>query len=91
MRATKIRMKSNCNQSNTLLEIDKIYIEGCDNPGFFDKSVIYDYLMKNPTSIYVDLPPYPNCVPAQSIYGEKYVKSSPDNTIYDNLLNLPRV
>ena len=44
-------MKSNCNQSNTLLEIDKIYIEGCDNPGFFDKSVIYDYLVKNPTSI----------------------------------------
>lgn len=90
MKATKIKMKSNCGKSNNLLEIDQIYIEECDKPGFYDKSGVYDCLVKSPNSIYVNISPYPKCIPAISNTGEKYVKSSPDNTIYDNLLNLPR-
>lgn len=91
MKATKIKMKSNTGNSNNLLEIDSIYIEGCDNPGFFNKEAVHDYLVKNNEAIYVDIYPYPKCIPATSYYGEKYVKSAPDNTVRDNLLNLPRV
>ncbi|MGL5256086.1 MAG: DUF3892 domain-containing protein [Proteocatella sp.] len=90
MKATRIKMKSNYNQNGGLLEIDQIYIEDCNIPGFYYKSDVYDYLEKKPRSIYVDISPYPYCIPAISSSGEKYVKSSPDNTIYDNLLNLPR-
>lgn len=91
MKATKIKMKSNCGRSNDLLEIDQIYIEDCQDPGFYYKSAVHECLKKNPSSIYVNIPPYPKCIPATSSSGEKYVKSSPDNTLYDNLLNLPRV
>ena len=91
MKATKIKMKSNCGRSNDLVEIDQIYIEDCQDPRFYDKSAVHECLKKNPGSIYVNIPPYPDCIPAISSSGEKYVKSSPDNTLYDNLLNLPRV
>lgn len=37
MYATKIKMKSGCYYSSDLLEIDSIYIEGGDNPGFLKK------------------------------------------------------
>lgn len=75
--------------SASLLEIDEIYIEGCDNPGFFKKATIYDYLKNNPGTIKVKLYPYPNVVPAVSSNGEKYVRSSPNNYGRDNLLVLP--
>ena len=90
MYATKIRMKNGCGGSNNLLEIDEIYIEGCDNPGFFKKAEIYDYLKENPGTIKVKLYPYPNVVPAVSSNGEKYVRSNPNNYDRDNLLALPR-
>lgn len=51
MKATKIKMKSGCYNSTKTTEISKIYIEGCKNPGFFDKSVLHDYLQTNPHSI----------------------------------------
>lgn len=90
MKATKIKMKTGCQSSNDLLEIDSIYVEGCSNEGYFKKSVLHDYVKENPGSIQVDIYPYPKVVHAISIYGEKYVKSSPDSTTKDNLLNLPR-
>jgi len=90
MKATKIKMKPGCGTSNTLTEIDEIYLTGCDNPGYFKKAVIHDYLQENPGTIQVNIYPYPNCVPASSANGEKYVKSVSNNTTRDNLLNLPR-
>jgi hypothetical protein len=90
MRATKIRMKPGCGTSNNLLEIDSIYLTGCDNEGFFTKAVVHDYVKENPGSIQVNISPYPNVVHAISVNGEKYVKSTPDYTTKDNLLNLPR-
>ena len=90
MRATKIKMKLGCMYSNSVLEIDEIYISGCSNPGWFKKSIIYDYLVKYPNSIQVNKYPYPNLIPAKSYNGEKYVKSNPNNSEMDNLLNLPR-
>ena len=90
MYATKIRMQQGCYYSQNLLEIDSVYIEGCNNPGFFKKEVLHDFLKKNPGSIQVKVYPYPDVIPATSPKGEKYVRSSPNDYTHDNLLELPR-
>lgn len=90
MYATKIRMKPGCYSSSDLLEIDSIYIEGCNNPGFFKKNVLYDFLKENPGTIRVNIWPYPNVISAISSRGEKYVRSTPNDYMHDNLLDLPR-
>ena len=91
MKVTKIKMKQGCGHSNNLVEIDKIYLEGCNQNGFYPKASLYDYLKNHPNSIQVDIYPYPNLQPMLSQNGEKYVRSEPDYTGKDNLLNLPRV
>lgn len=90
MYATRIRMQSGCYYSQKLEEIDSIYVEGCDNPGFFKKAVLHNFLKDNPGTIQVKRWPYPNLVPATSSQGEKYVRSSPNDYTHDNLLDLPR-
>lgn len=90
MKATKIKMKNGCEKSYKTTEISEIYVEGCNNPGYFAKSTLYDYLKKNPASIQVNIYPYPNLIPALSSYDEKYVRSEPNDTPNDNLLKLPR-
>ena len=90
MKATKIKMKADCKYSNSLLEIDQIYLEGCQENGYYYKSAIHDFLKENPNSIQVNIYPYPNLQPVISQNGEKYVRSSPNYTGNDNLLNLPR-
>lgn len=91
MYASKIKMKRSCQYSNNLLEIDEIYITGCDNPGFFPKEILYDHLINHPGSIKVNIFPYPLLIPAKSVNNEKYVKSESNSTTRDNLLNLDRV
>ena len=88
--ATKIKMKYGCYNSQDLTEIDEIYVIGCSNPGYFKKATLYDYLIKNPGTIKVNVQPYPNVVPAISSNHEKYVRSSPNGYQRDNLLALPR-
>ncbi|MBR4020311.1 MAG: DUF3892 domain-containing protein, partial [Firmicutes bacterium] len=44
----------------------------------------------HPNSIFVNISPYPDLVPALSSTGEKYVRSEPNDTPFDNLLRLPR-
>ena len=88
--ATKIKMKSGCTYSQSLLEIDEIYIEGCSNPGYFKKEVVHNHVKENPGSIQVKIWPYPNVIPAVSPRGEKFVKSVPNKYGHDNLLSLPR-
>lgn len=90
MKATKIKMKSGCGNSSNLVEIDQIYLEGCQENGYYSKASIYDFLKKNPNSIQVNIYPYPDLQPMISQNGEKYVRSEPDYTGKDNLLNLPR-
>ena len=90
MYATKIKMKPGSYSSGNLLEIDSIYIEGCNKPGFFKKEVIYDFLKENPGTIQVKVWPYPKVIPATSSSGEKFVRSSPNDYTHDNLLDLPR-
>ena len=88
--ATKIKMRAGCRDSQKLTEIDSIYLTGVTEPGFYTKGSIYDFLKKNPGTIKVNISPYPNVVPALSIYNEKYIKSEPNANGYDNLLSLPR-
>ena len=91
MYATKIKMLPGHSYSQNLVEIDSIYVEGCDNPGFFPKAVLNRYLKKNPGSIKVNTWPAPDLIPATSIHGELYVRSTPNAYTHDNLLDLPRV
>ena len=90
MRATKIKMKPGCYYSQSVLEIDEIYIEDCATPGFYKKASVYDYLIEHPKSIYVDIWPYPYLIPQISKNREKYVRSTPDPYSHDDLLDLPR-
>ena len=90
MYATKIKMKPGCCHSSNLLEIDSVYIEGCNDPGFYKKEYLHDYLQKNPGTIKVAIWPYPNVIPAISNRNEKYVRSSLNDYTHDNLLDLPR-
>ena len=89
--ATKIKMRTGCRDSQKLTEIDSIYLEGVDKPGVYSKESIHDYLKTYPGTIKVNLRPYPDVIPAVSIYREKYVKSEPNQYGDDNLLCLPRV
>lgn len=89
MKATKIRMKS-CNSSNSLLEIDSIYIDELCN--FIKKESLYNKIEYENWNVNVDLwPYYPKLEGAVSSNGEKYVKSVPNGSNVDNLLCLPKV
>ena len=90
--AKKIKMKPGCNHSHNLLEIDSIYLTGCKKEGLYKKEDVNIFLVENPkVVIKVDIgPTYPPLLPAISIRGERYVKSTPNSTKNDNLLALPR-
>lgn len=89
MYARKIKLIHGKQTTNNLLEIDEIYVDGCDNPGFFKKAALHDYLTDHPDTISVAISPYPKLKPMISINREKYVRSEPDAYQKDNLLKLP--
>lgn len=93
MYATKIMMKLGCGKSYNALEIDKIYIEGAQTDGYYTKAEVHDFLKKTPGSIKVNLGFHPDLIPAVGPKPnyEKYVRSEPNDTPFDNLLKLPRV
>ncbi|WP_312643599.1 DUF3892 domain-containing protein [Hydrogenoanaerobacterium sp.] len=91
MYATKIHMSSGYQNSNNCVDIDTIYLEGNDTDQFYKKANLYDHLKKYPNSIKVKRGTEPYLVPALSSRNEKYVRSEPNDTEYDNLLKLPRV
>lgn len=88
MKATKIKMKQGCAESNNVQEIDSIFLEVTGI--YHKKEQLHDYLLQNPNTIQVNIYPYPNLIPAKSIYGERYVRSEANDTKQDNLLKLPR-
>nr|WP_122012261.1 DUF3892 domain-containing protein [Maliibacterium massiliense] len=88
--ATKIRMTRGCAHSDSLLEIEDVYLANGVGEGYFSKEMVYDYLVENAGAVRVNIPPYPKLVPATSKYGEKYVRSRPNASGKDNLLCLPR-
>jgi len=59
MFAVKIKMRQGCISSQELLEIDSIYLDGCEDPGFYKKEAIHDYLTMCPNTIHAGIPPYP--------------------------------
>ncbi|MDD3392225.1 MAG: DUF3892 domain-containing protein [Bacilli bacterium] len=81
-------MISGKENSTKLLEIDEIYVSSI---GWKKKSYYYDYLNTNPSSIAVNIYPYPKLIKQLSVNNEKYVKSEPNSNGYDNLLSLPRM
>lgn len=91
MLATKIKMKTGCGASNNLLEIDSIYLTGVDViPSYYKKEDVYDEIKNNNVKIKVDIWPYPELQAVLSANGEKYVRSTPNQYGFDNLLSLPR-
>jgi len=89
MYATKIKMQQGCQNSYNTQEISEIYIDG---QGFFPRAEVHNHLNNHPNSIKVNISPYyPYLVPATSSRGVKYVRSEPNDTPHDNLLELPRV
>ena len=86
--ATHIKMKSGHENSQSLIEIDQIYIR---DRGWYKKADLYDHLVKHPKTIAVNIYPYPYLIPALSVNREKYVRSNPDIYKHDDLLDLPRV
>lgn len=89
MKARKIKMKSNCEYSKNVQDIDSIYIDSIGT--YWKKAEVYDYLKQFPKSIQVNIFPYPYLIPVISVLGEKYVRSEANDTVMDNLLKLPRV
>lgn len=86
-----IKMKYGCKNSNNVLEIDQILLQDYGTSTWYKKETLYEYLMRYPHTIKVKDIYGPYVVPAISSYGEKYVKSSPNYSKTDNLLNLPRI
>ena len=87
--ATAIKMYSGKDYSNSLLEIDQIYLQN-DTGAWYKKEAIHDYVKQNPGQVVVNSIYGPIVIPCVSQYGQKYVKSSPNNSQNDNLLSLPR-
>lgn len=90
MYATKIKMNKNYENSFKCIDIDSIYLTGAKEEKFYKKAVLYDYLKENPGTIRVKKGVEPYVIPALSSNGEKYVRSEPNDTVNDNLLQLPR-
>ena len=89
--AKKLKMQQGCGDSNSTQHIAEIYLDGCNNPGFFTREAVHNHLQKSPNSISVNIPPYPYLQPATSSNGTKYVRSEANDSQHDNLLKLPRV
>lgn len=89
--ATKIRMCPGCQNSTSCTEIDSIYLEGGNTNQFYKKADLYDHLKQHPNSIKVKRGIEPYIIPALSYKNEKYVRSEPNDTPNDNLINLPKV
>lgn len=90
IKATKLKMNTGKNNSFLLTEIKEIYLEGVKDDGFYTKESIYDFIEKTSNlEIVVNISPYPKLIIATH-NDQKYVRSSPNGTLEDNLLKLPR-
>lgn len=94
--ATSIRMKPSYHSTSSyhslddqLMEIDEIFLTAANWSGWYKKRVVHDYL-KEGNEVLVNIASYPKLIAAVSINQEKYVRSSPNDSKHDNLLNLPR-
>ncbi len=91
LKAIAIRLNWGCTSPKSCNDISEIRIR--DTWGTEDwkaKGVVHDIVKASPGAVQVNIAPYPDLVPATSMYGEKYVRSEPNDTEHDNLLKLPR-
>lgn len=89
IKATKIKMMKDKEDSYKLQEIDSIYLTGkIEKEKYYTKDSIYDALKKG-IEIAVNIEPYPLLIPIEG-ENENYVRSSKNDTEEDNLLKLPR-
>ncbi|MBO6195395.1 MAG: DUF3892 domain-containing protein [Bacilli bacterium] len=90
IKVTKIRMKQYSANSMKLEEIKDLKLEGdLNNPGWFSKESIHDYIKNNNGVVNVNIYPYPKLV-AVTTATDRYVRSTPNRYGFDNLLELPR-
>lgn len=90
IKATKIRMKTGKEHSNSVQEIDSIFLKGVKEERYYSKEVLHDYVKNEQnTAIHVDISPYPKLIAATN-GNQKYVRSAPNDTPEDNLLKLPK-
>ena len=74
--------------SNQLLEIDSLCLKIDGTEEWYKKEDIHDWI-KEGNVAKVNVNPYPELQAMVSSSGEKYVRSSPNGSTSDNLLNLP--
>lgn len=94
--ATRIRMKPNnrstsvfCSLEAQLLEIDEIFLSYPTRAEWVKRSIVHDFV-ESGTEVHVNIAAYPKLIATVSSNDEKYVRSSPNSSTYDNLLSLPR-
>lgn len=87
--ATTIHFRKNTTASLREQDIESICLEGENCHGHYLKEQVHDMLVGG-EEIRVNIYPYPNLEPMLSPRGEKYVRSEPNPSPHDNLLNLPR-
>lgn len=88
--ATKLHFQYGCPVHPSELDIQSIYLSGEGLEGFYLKEQVYDMILQGEI-IRVNIYPYPILEEMTSSKGEKYVRSMPNESRHDNLLNLPRV
>ena len=90
IKVTKIRMKQYSGNSMRLEEIKDLKLEGdLNNPGWFSKENIHNYIKNNNGVVNVNIYPYPKLVSVTTA-TDRYVRSTPNRFGFDNLLELPR-
>lgn len=87
--ATKIQLRRPVPSRPKEQDILAIFLLGERYKGYYPKEQIHDMLVLG-EEIRVDIYPYPYLEPMLSPRGEKYVRSEPNKSPHDNLLNLPR-
>lgn len=89
-KAIAIRLNKGCTSPKSCNDISeiKIYDELWGTTGWKSKADVYDMVTDSPKSIKVNRDPYPYLIPVKSIKNEKYVRSEPNDTVHDNLLEL---
>ncbi|MCC8149581.1 DUF3892 domain-containing protein [Akkermansia sp.] len=87
--ATKIHFQYGCPAHPSEQDIQSIYLSGEELEGFYLKEQVYDMILQGEI-IRVNIYPYPILEEMTSSKGEKYVRSMPNESRHDNLLNLPR-
>lgn len=88
--ATKIHFRYGSHSYPDEQDIQSIYLSGEGLEGFYPKEQVHDMLVRG-EEIRVNIYPYPALLEEMTSFrGEKYVRSMPNESQHDNLLNLPR-